>query len=142
MTRDEFAIATKTLEEFYDKSLNYTQASIWFDELKYYNKERYENAIKFLCKSNQYKPTLSQVLEAMQHAHYDDNTEQTEVECKACNGTGYIIYHKKENDVDYEYACLCNCENARGKGYDGSKIADREHRSKYYIKNAEEVFCK
>ena len=53
-----------------------------------------------------------------------------------------LLTGKKEiNGIMYEYASLCNCKNAQGKDYNGSKISDKEHRSKYYIEKAEKVFC-
>ena len=140
MTYEEFVIETKTLEEFYGKDLNPTQREIWFEELKHYTNTRYKDAIRYVCKSSQYKPTLSQVLEAMQYTK--SNNEEVEItECKACKGTGYILYKKEINGIMYEYASLCNCKNAQGKDYNGSKISDKEHRSKYYIEKAEKVFC-
>lgn len=139
MTLEEFVIETKTLEEFYGKDYNQTQIKIWFDELKFYSVEKYRKAIINTCKSSQYRPTLSQILDSIMRVKLDTE-EQERTECMACHGTGYVIYHKKENGYDYEYACLCNCQNAIGKEYDGTKIADKEHRSKYYIAKAEDVF--
>lgn len=139
MTYDEFIQKTKIAEDFYDKEYNYTQKQLMFDELKYYDADKYEKAIRLICKNNRYKPTLSEILEAMQRTT-NYNTERESYDCKACHGTGYILYHKKINDKDYEYACLCNCQNAAGLEYDGTKIADKEHGSKYYVAKAENVF--
>jgi hypothetical protein len=139
MTREEFAKNTKTLEEFYQKELNYTQSDIWFDELKNYSAERYQLAIRMACKTSQYKPTLSQMLDLI--AKVKPNTQAGEkTKCEFCNGTGYYLYRKIENGYPYEYVCTCICQNAQGLEYDGSKIADKEHRSKFYIKSAREVF--
>lgn len=140
MTLGEFREKTKVLEDFYGKEYNYTQVQIMFDELQHYDAGKYEKAIKFLCKNNRYKPTLSEIIESMQHSVNYSNAERTVTDCKACKGTGYIIYHKKIGNDDYEYACLCNCKNAEGLEYDGTKIADKEHRSKYYLEKAEKIF--
>ena len=141
MTLDEFTQKTKVLEDFYDKEYNFAQKQIMFDELKYYNADKYEKAIRIICKSNRYKPTLSEIIDAMQHIHIESEKKES-YECKACKGTGYILYHKKINGIDYEYACLCSCENAEGLEYDGSKIADKEHRSNYYLERAENIFMR
>ena len=138
MTLEEFIIQTKTLEDFYGKEYNATQKQIMFDELKFYTPEKYDKAIRFMCKTNRYKPTLNELLEAMQHSGGQQELEKTP--CEACHGTGYIVYHKIIDSRDYEYGCLCNCANAEGKEYDGTKIADKEHRSKYYLEKAENVF--
>lgn len=140
MTYEEFVIKTRTLEEYFNKEYNDTQRQIMFDELKFYDVTKYENAIRFLCKSNRYRPTLAEILDAMKQNINYSNVEKEKFECEACKGTGYVIYHKKINDYDYEYACLCNCKNAQGLEYDGTKIADKEHRSKFYIDKAEKIF--
>lgn len=142
MTIEEFTAKTAVLEEFYDKKLNYTQKQIWYEELKNYSAEKYEKAIRFLCKNSQYRPTLSQMYETILTVKLDDGDIKKRVVCKACKGSGYLIYHKKINDFDYEYASLCNCENARGLEYDGSKIADVERRSSYYLEKAENIFTR
>ncbi len=141
MTLEQFVIETKTLEEFYNKDYNQTQRSIWYDELQDYSRERYHKAIVDYCKQNQYRPTLSQILEAIRNAKTNQGEQQERTECEACHGTGYLIYHKIVNGYDYEYACLCACQNAIGKEYDGTKIADKERRSQYYIEKAENVFA-
>ena len=48
MIYEEFREATSKLESFYNKKLNNVQLEVWFDELKYYPVEKYENAIKKL----------------------------------------------------------------------------------------------
>lgn len=139
MTREEFAVNTKTLEEFYNKDFNYTQSNIWYDELKDFSSSRYEKAIKKCCKTLQYKPTLNQMLEII--VTIRENTQTAEkVDCELCHGTGYVIYHKMVNGIDYEFGAQCNCANGKGKDYDGTKIADKERRSKYYLEKVENVF--
>jgi hypothetical protein len=142
MNIEQFAIKTTTLEQFYNKSLNATQKQIWFDELKGYDIERYEKAITFMCKNNQYMPTLSQVLEVMKKGNIYAMEVKPKVACELCKGTGYVLYKEKIKDNEYTFACLCNCENAKGLEYDGMKIADKEHRQPFYIRTAEEVFKK
>lgn len=142
MNIEQFAIKTTTLEQFYNKSLNATQRQIWFDELKGYDEERYDKAIHFMCKNNQYMPTLSAVLEVMKRGNIYSMEEKKKVPCKACKGTGYVLYKQKIKDNEYTMACLCNCENAKGLDYDGMKIADKDHRQPFYLKKAEEIFAK
>ena len=139
MTFEEFRIATADIEQFYEKSMNPTQVKIWYDELKNYSLERYKKAIKNVCKTSQYRPTLSVMLDALRNAKSDTQQKQ-KTECKACNGTGYVMYHKVIEGIDYEFAAQCNCSNAIGLDYDGSKIADKEHRSDYYLAKAADVF--
>lgn len=139
MTIQDFFAKTKILEEFYGKEYNNTQKEIMFDDLKNYDVERYEKAIRFLCRINRYKPTLNEILDAIQSDNRNIE-EREQVPCKFCGGTGYFQYTKVENGYPYNYVCLCICQNAEGLEYDGTKIADKEHRSQYYIKSAKEVF--
>ena len=54
-----------------------------------------------------------------------------------------ILYTKKINDggrdLYYTYAARCSCANGLEFVYDGTKISDTKHRSKFYIKTAAEV---
>ena len=140
MNLTEFIEKTATLEEFFEKKLNQTQRNIWYDELKNYSADRYERAIDKACKTSQYRPSLGAMIEIIQHV--SNNVKKEQVECKACKGTGYLLYHKIMDGRDYQYACLCNCTNAIGLEYDGTKIADKEHRSNYYIKKGENIFLR
>lgn len=139
MTIEEFAIEIKTLEEYYSKDLNSAQKRMWFDKLKHYDKEKFTKAIDFLCSSSRYMPLLNEVLETVK-SQKNAIEEEEKVPCDLCKGTGYITYRRKINGMEYEYVCLCICANARGKEYNGAKISDKEHRSPYYIKTAQEVF--
>lgn len=140
MTEYEFNIATSNLEAFYEKALNPTQKATWFEELKGYTATRYTKAIQKVFKTQQYRPTLSVILEILR-ATQDESEAPTEpVPCKACEGSGIILYKKVEDGREYEFASLCNCANAIGKGYDGRFVADKEHRSNYYIPRAVEIF--
>lgn len=140
MTREEFVVETKTLEEFYGKELNYTQADIWFDELKGYSADKYKEAIRRICKTSQYRPTLVQVTEELNKLRRSSDGVRENVPCELCKGTGYILHNRIENGQTYQYVCLCVCKNAEGLEYNGMKIADKEHRQPYYIKTAQEVF--
>ena len=139
MTLEEFTIKTKTLEDFYGKDLNYTQADIWFDELKNYSAEKYEKAIRNICKTSQYKPTLVQMLEEIRKVKAQVLSQQ-KVKCNYCKGTGYILYNRTVNNHVYEYVCLCTCANADGLEYNGLQISDQEHRQPFYVAKAQDIF--
>lgn len=140
MTQDEFIRATSNIEAFYEKALNPTQKSTWFEELKYYSLNRYLKAIQKVFKTQQYRPTLSVVLEILRSTQDEDEAPVEPVPCKACKGTGYVLYKQVVGGYPYEYASLCNCANAIGKEYNGKIIADKEHRSNYYLPKAVDIF--
>lgn len=140
MTRYDFDVATTDLEAYYEKAFNPTQKQIWFEELQYYTTEKYKKAINKICKTSQYRPTLGIMLDTIRSIKDEQEAPKEAVECKACHGTGYIIYKKKINDMEYDYVCQCNCPNAIGLDYDGTKIADKEKRSDYYLAKAVDVF--
>lgn len=142
MTLEEFRSATATLESCYNRKMNETQIRVWFDELKYYDLEKYKKAVKKICTTNQYFPALSIVLDTLRNTRATVDLTKPKVECKACNGTGIVVYHKVIDGITYEYASQCNCQNAEGLDYDGTKIADKEHRSPYYLAKAVDVFLK
>lgn len=41
--------------------------------------------------------------------------------------------------IPYEYIARCECENGEKYSYEGSKINDAEHRSKYYVPITSEI---
>ena len=139
MTIEDFTIETTTLEEMYDKKFNFTQKQMWYEELQNYPVEKYRRAIRQICKTSQYRPTLNAILETIRTLKNELQEKET-VKCSACKGTGYIIYCKKIEEVEYKYACLCNCKNAIGLEYDGTKIADKEHRTQFYLAKSEDIF--
>ena len=138
MTMEEFRIETKTMEDFYNKELNYTQMQVWHNELKFYNTERYKNAISKVLRTQSTFPSLNTMLDIISKCSSNEIVKE-KVPCNLCKGTGYITYKKIVNDVSYEYACLCTCDNAKGLNYDGLH-ADKEHKSNYYIPTAEKIF--
>lgn len=142
MTFEEFRTATSTLENCYNRKMNEKQVEMWFDELKYYQLEKYKKAIRKICTTNQYFPALSIVLDTLRNTKSDVDLTKPKVECKACKGTGFVPYHKIIDGIDYEFVCQCNCQNGVGLDYDGTKIADKEHRSPYYLAKAVDVFLK
>lgn len=139
MTLEEFKIKTKALEDFYGKDLNYVQVDIWFDELKNYSAEKYEKAIRNICKTSQYRPTLVQMLEEIRKVKVQV-FDQKKSKCDYCKGTGYIFYKRTINNQVYDYVCLCMCANADGLEYNGMQIADKEHRQPFYVAKAQDVF--
>ena len=139
MTFSEFREQTADLEQFYEKNLNQTQVQVWYEELRDYTKERYKRAIRKVCKTSQYKPTLSVILEAIRSVDSEQTVRESEP-CKACGGSGYVMYKQITQGKEYEYVSLCNCKNAKGLEYDGTKIADKEHRSPYYLPKAVDIF--
>lgn len=142
MIREEFTRITAKLESCFNKRLNDIQLDVWFDELKYYEADKYERAVRKLIATSQYSPTLSAVLNAVRTVKDAEVFEKEKVPCKACKGTGYVLYNKIVDGISYQYACQCNCKNGIGLDYDGTKIGDKEHRSPYYLAKAEDVFLK
>ncbi len=140
MTRTEFAIKTKLLEDYYAKKMNSAQAQFWYDELGWCDVEKYEKAIKHLCMTSRYMPLLGDVIECIKTIRNANSEEKNKEKCELCKGTGYILYNKVENSRTYQYACLCVCKNAEGLEYNGMTIADKEHRQPYCIKSSQEIF--
>lgn len=140
MNFEEFVIKTKMLEDYYAKTINAYQQRFWYDELKNYDAEKYEKAIKNLCMTSRYMPLLNDVIECIKTIRNANSEEKNKEKCELCKGTGYILYNKVENSRTYQYACLCVCKNAEGLEYNGMTIADKEHRQPYCIKSSQEIF--
>lgn len=139
MTLAEFYKQIAGIEQFYGKEYNQEQKKVFYEELKGYPLEKFIKAIEQIRKTSRYAPMLNELLEAIKQVKLNQRDEE-KVPCEFCKGTGYVRYTKIENGYPYEYFCLCTCKNAEGKEYNGRTISDKEHRSDYYIKTAQEVF--
>lgn len=129
MTNTEFEEVTNRLCNLYNKELNNVQMDFWYKNLKDYGVITYRRAIGEYAKKNKYMPTISDILDEVRNLKPYEKAPVEKVECKACKGTGYILYRKD----NYEYAALCNCQNAIGKEYQNKTTG-------YYIPKATDVF--
>ena len=139
MTREEFIQETAKLEDMYNKKLNDTQLGFWFDELKYYDLEKYKRAVGEFAKYNSKMPALSDVLTKIKNLKtlgVDEpvNLVLTKFKCDTCNGSGLVKYFVKMGGIDYEYLCRCYCENA--KQYKNMPIKD--YQEVFYYRSSKE----
>lgn len=78
----------------------------------------------------------------MKNYHIGQNIdESSKVECKKCNGLGYLIYSKiiKDGNRQFknDYACICTCENT--KQYKGWEVSDSRGKTNFYTPLAQEL---
>lgn len=145
MQISEFIEETNKIEKFYEKELDKFQREIWFQQLKILSVERYRQIIKQVFNKCKFMPKLADIVSISEELPYNTIKEDaiTKVECSKCNGSGLIFYKKYINNgnrkLEYEYATRCDCQNGLNYAYDGSKINDKEHRSRYYIATAQQI---
>jgi len=141
MQINEFIEATARLETYYDKEYTTEQRSIMYEELKNLDITRYRQLISVVLRKCKFMPKLADFNEANIEEPYTIKQEETKIECKKCNSTGYILYTKiiKNGNIDFKntYAAVCDCGNA--KQYKGWEISDKKHRSNYYTPLAKEI---
>lgn len=142
MEINEFIDATSRIETYYGKEYTKEQAQIMFEELKELESNRYKKLISVVLRKCKYLPRLSDFFDA--HNETPKITEEKEkkiIECKKCNGTGYVTYKKKINNggklLIYTMAAVCDCGNAQI--YRGWEIEDKEHRTNYYTPTLQEL---
>lgn len=140
MTQEEFNYQAERLCNLFDKKLNSEQLNFWFKNLQDTDIVTFRRAIGEYAKKNKYMPAISDILTEIKNLKPYEVAKRESVECKACKGTGIIIYHKVIEGLDYEYAAQCNCQNAIGLDYDGRKVKKEDQRSEYYLAKATEVF--
>lgn len=144
MQIDAFINATSRLEKYYDKEYTTEQRKIMFDELQNLSIERYKQLISTLIRKSKFLPKVADFAEVNMETPYMKQDETQKTECKKCNSTGYLIYTKIIKDgnrnLNYQYACLCNCGNA--EKYEGWNTSDKRYRSNYYTPYAEEIGLK
>ena len=117
MNNIEFVEATSRLEKYFDKEYSPEQLKIMFDFLKEWDRNKYVRAINSCLKTCKYLPKLADILTANtdNFSASNKNKEIDYIECKKCNGEGFVKYYKKtpNSKTAYEYIALCTCENAK-----------------------------
>ncbi len=136
----EFIEETEKIEKFFSKELDEYQRQIWYRELKVINVNRYKQIIMQVFRKCKFMPKLADILEINDILPYIQNTDKQNktTKCQQCKGLGIILEKRILNngvqEIEYTYALRCNCLNGIRFVYDGSKIDDNKHRSKFYIK--------
>lgn len=138
MKIDEFIEETANIEKYYDKELDEFQRKVWYDELCKIDISKYRMIIKEIYRHNKFMPKLADIIEINSNLTYKPKEiiEET-VECNRCNSKGYIFYKKivknGAKDIIYDMFARCDCKNGLKYAYDGTKINNTEHRSKFYV---------
>lgn len=114
----------------------------WFECLKDIECDLVMKAIKELMQTKLFMPTISEIRDIAgeyKRAAIQNQPKLPPVECKKCNGTGFIMYKKKINNMEYPFVASCDCTSGNNYKYDGTKVADERNRSNYYIPSISEV---
>lgn len=150
MTVSDFIEETSKIERFYStegksRELTTEEKKIWYDELKNIDITRYRLIVKQVFRECKFMPKLADIINIQRELPYINKSkiEDKQVKCNKCEGLGFILYKKivqnGEKQLEYEYIAHCNCQNGIKYAYDGANISDTQHRSKYYIPNAQEI---
>lgn len=144
MKIEEFIEHTSKLEKFYNKELEQYEKDIWYQELKSITEKRYLQIIKKVYTEYKFMPKLADIVLINRELPYNTNNNiiNKKIECKICKGLGVVEYFKKIEDIEYQYFAKCNCQNGSNYNYDGTKISDTQHKSKYYIPSITEIALK
>lgn len=141
----EFVEETARIEKFFGKKLDKFQSDIWYQELKSMPISRYRQAVSKCFGKCKFMPRLADIVsisESLPFIQSNSNPKQ-KVQCDKCRGEGFILYHKIITDgdrqIDYEYLARCDCQNGLEFAYDGTRIKDTQHRSKYYIPSVQQL---
>lgn len=135
----DFIEETQNIEQYYGKELDKFQRDIWYRELGKINIERYRQITRQVYRQCKFMPKLADILEIQKELPYMQKQEPNtvKVECKKCNSKGFILYNKNvkngEGKIIYECFARCDCDNGKRYAYDGTKVSNAEHRSKFYV---------
>ena len=116
MTTTEFLEITGEIEGFFGKELNDQQKHVWFEELKEMKKERYRQISRECYKTLKFLPKLADIVEINRNLarKATEQVDDTIYPCDICNGTGIVMYYRKEPDLGdraYQYGARCDCKN-------------------------------
>ena len=135
----EFIQETSKIEKFYNKPMEQYEKDIWYQELKNIPVNRYAQVIRRAFNECKFMPKLADIVAINRELPYNTNNKaiKEKVFCYKCHGDGVIKYFKSVDNGDrtyiYEYFARCICQNGNDFNYDGTKISDEKHRSKFYI---------
>lgn len=140
----EFIEETSRIEKYYEKELDKFQRDIWYQELKNKPINRYRQIVNETFRKCKFMPKLADIITIDEELPYQvTKKEKQEVECEKCKGLGLIFYKKLIDNgnkkLEYEYAARCNCQNGLEYAYDGTRISDSRHRSKFYVPTAQQI---
>ena len=115
MNSTEFLEVTREIEKFFGKELPTEQSKIWFEELKEIKKERYRQISRECYRTLKFMPKLSDIIEINKKLPKPkQEIDDTIYPCDICNGTGIVMYYRKEPDLGdrvYQYGARCDCKN-------------------------------
>lgn len=116
MISGEFIEATSRLEKYFEKSYTTEQLQIMYEELKNLSIDRYKQIIAKCIRDKKFLPKIADILEInneLMILKTREEVEETE-KCSKCNSKGFILYQKRNTEVNYTYtfACRCTCKNA------------------------------
>ena len=137
MTEKEFTQYVRELQNFYGQELSEKETEMWFKNLSFMSIERFNYILEEIYKTNKYMPKLSEILEIHKSIPYKEQQVKVKGNCNKCNNTGYLLYTKVINGMNYTYACVCDC--GRQKRYDGRQVQDIKNKSEFYISKLEEI---
>ena len=115
MISGEFIEATSRLEKYFEKSYTTEQLQIMYEELKNLSIDRYKQIIAKCIRDKKFLPKIADILEInneLMILKTREEVEETE-KCSRCNSKGFILYQKRNTEVNYTYtfACRCTCKN-------------------------------
>lgn len=142
MKIEEFMNEVKKIENFYDKELSDEQKQVWFKELRYIELPRFKYIETQIYKTLKFMPKLADIVEINANLGYSQmKKEEQKVNCKKCNGTGYIVYKKLIDNgtskLEYNFGAICSCRQQ--PKYEGWKITDERYKTNYYTPYVEEI---
>lgn len=137
----EFIQETSKIEKFYNKQIEQYEKDIWYQQLKAMPIKRYEQVIKKAFSECKFIPKLADIVAINRELPYstDNRVVKEKVICNKCNGDGVIKYFKEVDGHAYEYFARCVCQNGNDFNYDGTKMSDEKHRSKFYIPSIAQI---
>lgn len=120
MELSEFIEATSRLENYYGKEYTTEQRRIMHEELKNLTVERYRQLISAIMRKSKFLPKIADFLEADMELPHQQKEVTESVECEVCHGEGYVYYKKiiPSENLEYNYACRCICQNGQSKNKD------------------------
>lgn len=140
----EFVEETSKIEKYYGKELDEFQRKVWFQELKTIDIKRYRQITREIYRQCKFMPKLSDILDIQNELPYAQKQKNISyVECQKCNSRGFKLYTKRikngNQDLEYTYVARCDCVNGQEFAYDGTKVIDTQHRSKFYVPTIQQI---
>lgn len=114
MVLDEYMEIIKEAENYFGKELQTGMHKYYYNAFKNLTPKQFNMLISIAIQECRYFPKIAELNQIKENVKMNKGDEPLEkVDCKICEGNGFIQYYKNDPETGYPYlyAARCTCSN-------------------------------